>query len=570
MKNTEKIRFGIRKKIVLPVVGVVLIVCTFMGIIIYTKVKEKMIEKTGEDALVVAEVIGKMLDFDMLKQAIDSDQNENYQAMVEVMQEIEMNQNIAYAYIVGPIENSIHYLVTSKAGDRRVLEECWQQDVWKAMSGDSIYATEIEHTKEYGDLLTVYTPLYDSNGEIIAVMALDFSADGVVKILNNILVLITLVEAALCFGSIFLMSSVINRLIANIRRIDSKLQELVSNNGDLTKRLEINTKDELGQIGGLMNRLLEFIRNVIVNISDISVHLNDSMKLMNNSMKESSQEVEAVSSTMEQMSAMMQQTYASTEHISVVMDKMQKSVSDVNQEVDTGRKIADDINDKAREVLVLADHETSIVKEETQQLVAELEEKIKASYAVYEIEKLSKHILDITDQTALLALNASIEAARAGDAGRSFTVVAQEMSKLAANSANAATEIQRMSATVIESVDGLAEKSQKMVQYVSDKTVKGYEELLNVGNKYTESSQQIRDLYQRLGESMTQIESGMQSIGTSTKEVTEAVKESTNGVTQISESAIHLNDMIHENTEMTNENKGKLDQLVQEVNRFIV
>lgn len=82
-------------------------------------------------------------------------------------------------------------------------------------------------------------------------------------------------------------------------------------------------------------------------------------------------------------------------------------------------------------------------------MAQKLEEKIEQSQAVQEIAQLTANIIEITDQTNLLALNASIEAARAGEAGKGFAVVADEIGKLAANSAEAAEQIQKVSAAVV-------------------------------------------------------------------------------------------------------------------------
>ena len=418
--------------------------------------------------------------------------------------------------------------------------------------------------------MTCYTPIYNENNEVVAVFALDYSAEGLKRQLYQILFIIVFITLLLSIVSAVCMIALLNRLLRKLNQINTKFKDLVSNNGDLTQRIEIKSNDEMGEIGTLMNELLEYIRNVIVNITGISDNLTTSMNVMHDSMNQSSTEVEMVSSNMEQISAMMQETYASIEQISSVIQKMKQSVVEVNHEVEEGRGIVDQISNKANIVRDTANKETNVVKQQTNQLTTELEEQIKQSYAVYEIEKLSEHILDISDQTSLLALNASIEAARAGEAGRGFTVVAEEISKLANNSASTAAEIQKISAIVVQSVDGLAKKSQQMMEFVSDKTVQGYEELLNVGNEYAQSSEKIRDMYKKLDEEMDRLEAGMDTIGTSTNEVTAAVKETTSGVAQISESAVHLNDMILDSSKQTEENRERLGALVDELGKFIV
>lgn len=571
MERKKKFSLGIRSKLVIPVVIINLITCIFLSATVYMKIKDYMVDRTGRDALVAADLTAKMLDIDMVEAMISSgEQDENYTALVDVLVKIEQNKNVAYAYILGQKGNSIYYLVTSTMGERSELNEEWQADIWEVLEGKQYYQKEIEYYEEYGDLMTCYTPIYNENNEVVAVFALDYSAEGLKRQLYQILFIIVFITLLLSIVSAVCMIALLNRLLRKLNQINTKFKDLVSNNGDLTQRIEIKSNDEMGEIGTLMNELLEYIRNVIVNITGISDNLTTSMNVMHDSMNQSSTEVEMVSSNMEQISAMMQETYASIEQISSVIQKMKQSVVEVNHEVEEGRGIVDQISNKANIVRDTANKETNVVKQQTNQLTTELEEQIKQSYAVYEIEKLSEHILDISDQTSLLALNASIEAARAGEAGRGFTVVAEEISKLANNSASTAAEIQKISAIVVQSVDGLAKKSQQMMEFVSDKTVQGYEELLNVGNEYAQSSEKIRDMYKKLDEEMDRLEAGMDTIGTSTNEVTAAVKETTSGVAQISESAVHLNDMILDSSKQTEENRERLGALVDELGKFIV
>ena len=571
MYQTKKRKLGIRMKLVIPVVIINIIMCSIMGVTIYLRTKGKVIELAGNTALTVAEEIGKMLDVESVEQLMGSDElDDNYSKMVQIMKESEENPNIAYAYVLGVKEDKVYYLATSTYGERNELETDWQADVKKCLKSGPFYYDEIEHSDQYGDLTTAYAPIYNEKEEAIAVMAIDYSADSVKDALGAILNIIIVISLILCVISVLTMMFIINRILRNVSKIDAKLKELVSNNGDLTKRIDIKANDEIGEIGNLMNEWLSYIQAVISNISRISSSLKNSMVVMNHSMGNSSAEVESVSTTMQEMSAMMEETYASIEHISTVVQNMKESILDINQEVVDGRDIANHIHKKANTILESANLETTLVKDETNRLTVELEEQIKQSLTVYEIEKLSEHIVDISDQTSLLALNASIEAARAGEAGRGFNVVAEEIAKLATNAANTAAEIQRISEEVVHAVDGLSKQSKQIMEFVATKTVKGYEELIDVGNDYAENSNKIRGMYEKLDVEMSKIADGMKTIDTSTQEVTEAVKESTNGVTQVSESAMMLRSLIQDNTEKTIGNTDELERLVQEVDKFIV
>ena len=88
----------------------------------------------------------------------------------------------------------------------------------------------------------------------------------------------------------------------------------------------------------------------------------------------------------------------------------------------------------------------------------------------------------------LLALNASIEAARAGEAGKGFAVVADEIGKLATNSAEAAEQIQKVSAAVVEAVNGLALEAENMVEFAGTTAVDGYQQLVEMSEFYSKDA----------------------------------------------------------------------------------
>ena len=163
-----------------------------------------------------------------------------------------------------------------------------------------------------------------------------------------------------------------------------------------------------------------------------------------------------VSATMEEMSAAMEETNASLEQISTSVGQVYTSIENMAARAEHGKDSSGEMNGRAASVRTEALNKQQEVAEQTAEMARTLDEKIEQSNAVQKIAQLTANIIEITDQTNLLALNASIEAARAGEAGKGFAVVADEIGKLAANSAEAAEQIQKVSAAVVEAVNGLA------------------------------------------------------------------------------------------------------------------
>ena len=118
------------------------------------------------------------------------------------------------------------------------------------------------------------------------------------------------------------------------------------------------------------------------------------------------------------------------------------------------------------------------------EILTVLNQAIEDSKSVNQVNSLTDDILNIASQTNLLALNASIEAARAGEAGRGFSVVATEISQLAAASQEAANRIQQINRVVTEAVGNLTEHSNGLVQYMNDSILPEFEAFVDAGSAY--------------------------------------------------------------------------------------
>lgn len=354
---------------------------------------------------------------------------------------------------------------------------------------------------------------------------------------------------------------IINRITNGLKKVDSKIFDIVNNEGDLTQKLEVHTGDELELIAGHVNQLLEYIRNIMQNISENSISLSSSSDLVVNKLTQTSDSISDVSSVMEEMSAAMEETSAS----------MQQVDDTVNNIASTIHKIADTASGKSEGAKQIAANAKSIyenaldeqvnAKSQADNMIANIDEKIEKSKAVEQIDSLTQEIIGITEQTQLLALNASIEAARAGEAGKGFAVVAQEINKLAEDSEETANQINSVSQLVITAVNELAAEAGKMADFVEQVAMKGYDELLDNSKNYQND-------VDRLSRVMDEFANQSESLGASIKSILEtinavniAVEESAKGVGNVTETAVELTTNVGEIGKEADSNLNVAEQL---------
>ena len=325
-------------------------------------------------------------------------------------------------------------------------------------------------------------------------------------------------------------------------------KDIAQGEGDLTKRIIVAGKDELGELSTWFNMFLERLNNMVSKIKKHAANINVSSQEMalgnqdlSNRTNQQSSSLEETATAMEEINSIVQNNAEDAKNANEITQKAQKSV------VDSRTELLDAVNNSIEMNQDMLQNLQSTNKD----VVSAMEEIMESSK---KIEGIITLMNDIAFQTNLLALNASVEAARAGEHGKGFAVVASEVRKLAHRSSKASTEIGVLIQTSLEHINS------------GRNLVKDGEEGMD------EMRTKIDTMLNNL---KSESDSNLNGILTSVKEVSEvmenikvASEEQAEGVDQINKSIADMDRITQENSALVEQNTTASQHMAQEAEKL--
>ncbi len=564
-------KLSIKLKIMLVTSIMMILLTLLLGFNFYNRLQKDMIAMGVQQAKASAAIAAQMVDAGQISALSAGDEGTDaYKTNRSSLLSIKNDCNVAFLYTLTTDGSSVYYGIDTDEVNTCAIGEKFAtsySELASVFSGKEYVQDYIDRTSD-GDLITVYKPITDDAGNIVAVLGSDYDAANIVNSLDksrNRIIQIGIIGIVI---AMVLLNLVLSRIIKSVRLINEKLNELVHSEGDLTRKLEISSGDEMELMAGNVNELLGFIRGIMLGISDSAGELNISTDVVATNLGNARESVLGVSATMQQMSASMEETTASLGQINDAVSDIYQNIDNISKEAGDGDLQTEQIKDKAQAIYQKAGEEQRNVHDSTKKMADSVSEKLEKSKMVNEITLLTDKIIEITSQTNLLSLNASIEAARAGEAGKGFAVVADEIGKLATDSGEAANQISQVSGEVITAVDELANETSKMLRFMDEVAVNGYGELLATSEDYRKDAENIHEMMDRLSHDTETIKQVMDTIRENIREVNIAVEESAKGVVDVSDNTTELSNNIRDIEQKADVNKNVATQLEDEVSRF--
>ncbi|GHV70887.1 methyl-accepting chemotaxis protein [Spirochaetia bacterium] len=371
----------------------------------------------------------------------------------------------------------------------------------------------------------------------------------------------------------------------------------ISTDWDLTRRLTIQRKDEIGILSELFNLTFEKMTGLIRSIKEKTAFLSGLGTELAGNMTESAAAVSQITSSIQSIkgrvinqSASVTETNATMEQITVNIDKLNDHVehqsANVSQSSSAIEQMFANIRSVTQTLMQNIENVDQLMKASDagrgglQEVAADIQEIARESAGLLEINAVMENI---ASQTNLLSMNAAIEAAHAGEAGKGFAVVASEIRKLAESSSTQSKTIGAVLKKIKESIDKITVSTNNVLQKFEaiDSGVKTVAEqesnIRNAMEEQGEGSKQILEAVAQLSDITGQVKGGSEEMLTGSREVIQesrrlekVTSEITIGMNEMSDGADHINTAVSRVNELSRQNRDNITVVVQELSRFKV
>lgn len=325
---------------------------------------------------------------------------------------------------------------------------------------------ELQDNEQWGKLLSIYVPIKNTSGETIGVILANLNGNAIYEAFYNVRIrILTIGLSVLAIGTI---ASIIfsNLLVKSINEFKDRMKKVQV--GDLTQIIDSKRNDEMGVLADSFNNLINSLSNIIGvirnksdDLNNMASHLAQISESIAFSSVETTQSISEIAAGAQHQADELLFIHNKLSDFNQIVQQIYDSLEATKNSIELTGKLSNEGN-----IQLKALNQSIKSSSESFEIVAD--EINKLSKSAQQIDKINKVIQNISRQTNLLALNAAIEASRAGKSGKGFTVVAEEIRKLAEQSKESSDNIRAIVDDIISSIKSVVTTSSDAKDKLAD------------------------------------------------------------------------------------------------------
>lgn len=448
-------------------------------------------------------------------------------------------------------------------GERRIGADADSSIAEAVLGKGEVYIGEADISGKL--YLTMYQPVKDGDGKNIGMWLAGSPINAIDDTVSSLLLSIFI--AILVTGIIAIIVTIIftRSIVRPIKEVNNQLKDIAEGEGDLTKEIYVKSQDEIGDMAMEFNKMLQTLRTMLSRVNHTTEQVAVASEELLSSSEQTASATNQVTISIQKMAKAAEVQGKDTEESAETVGEITSGIQQIVNSIDTVAEVANETMSQA-----------NIGNEYIQKVVGEVRNMHAATVDTIEMmNKLSNHsdeigkiidvITGISEQTNLLALNAAIEAARAGEHGKGFAVVADEVRKLADQSSNSANQISQIikyiQRDIIKASDMASDANSvaKNGLILAEETGKSFEKIAKSIKNVSGQTEDLSTITEELFASVEQVNISIEKIAQLAKansansnEIACASEEQLATVEEVTSSANALANMAEELRELVN------------------
>lgn len=506
----------------------ILISSSVMAYIIYASSVKLITQSIGEQARSIAQYAADQIDLERYRDITpESGETPYYSELRQRFNELREANHLKYLYTMAAKDNNgqlqYYYVVDGMPIDAtgEDVSELGKVEteaiplLAEAIADQQSKVGELTRDDTYGAIVSAYVPIISPEGQLLGALGADFDATSVYTLLEKNRRTMLLVAGTILVVSLAIIYLLSRMIVSPILRLTRSMNTVEQ--GDLTPKIVVQGKDEISRLGAAFRSMIQVLRSMIQSIHSSSRQLQQSAVSLSSS-------AETTHTASEQITGLLQEAAVNAEAQAKYSSETARAISEVAGGVErvsdtltfvagvsqeaaeashTGNRLVRQAINKMEEI----GRFTQLTTSDMNQLTVRSEE----------VSEMVAVIRDISAQTNLLALNASIEAARAGEHGRGFTVVAEQVRKLAEQADKSAEQISGRLGAMVDDI----QHAVSSVQAGSGQIGEGLSAVQSAGEAFA----RIRDAVERVAAEIQEVSAVSEEISASTEEVVASASE---------------------------------------------